>query len=51
MAKIIDILDVRNAVRRGELKVVVLKGYFFLEDTKSGERVRLNPVSEEMMVT
>lgn len=41
MAKV-DIIDVMIAVHRGELKIVVQNGFFLLENTKSGERVRLN---------
>ena len=41
MPKKIDIIDVRTAVRNGELKVFILNGYLSLEDTKSGERVVL----------
>lgn len=42
MAKKVDIIDVMFAVYQGELKVVVHNGFFLLENTKSGERVRLN---------
>lgn len=42
MAKNVDIIDVMIAVNRGELKIVVKNGFFLLEDTISGERVRLN---------
>lgn len=42
MAKNVDIIDVMIAVHRGELKASVSNGYFMLENTKSGERVRLN---------
>lgn len=42
--KTIDPIDVMLAVHRGEFKVVVHRGYFLLEDTSSGERVRLNEV-------
>jgi len=48
MAKKVDIIDVMIAVHRGELKVSVSNGYFMLEDTKSGERVRLNEVDSEV---
>jgi hypothetical protein len=40
--KNVDIIDVMIAVHRGELKVVDQKGFFLLENTISGERVRLN---------
>lgn len=42
MAKNVDIIDVMIAAHRGELKASVSNGYFMLENTKSGERVRLN---------
>lgn len=42
MANNIDIIDVMIACHRGELKIVVQNGFFLLENTKSGERVRLN---------
>ena len=37
-----DIVAVRTAVKNGDLKIVTQNGFFFMEDTKSGERVRLN---------
>ena len=40
--KNVDLVDVMIAVHKGELKVVVHNGFFLLENTKSGERVRLN---------
>ena len=52
MAKKVDIIDVMLAVHKGELKVFVKNGFFLLEDTKSGECVRLNEVrNEERTVT
>ncbi len=42
MAKNIDIIDVMIAAHRGELKIVIQNGFFLMENTKSGERVRLN---------
>ena len=44
MAKYIDIIDVKQAVCCGELKIVIQNGFSFLENTKSGERVLLNKV-------
>jgi hypothetical protein len=41
MAKI-DVVAVKTAIKNGDLKIVAEKGFFFMEDTKSGERVRLN---------
>ena len=38
----VDIIDVMIAVHRGELKIVIQNGFFLLENTRSGERVRLN---------
>lgn len=38
----VDIVDVKDAVRRGWLRVFVRNGFFMLEDTISGEVVRLN---------
>lgn len=42
MAKKIDIIDVMIAVNKGYLKVDIFNGFYTLEDTRSGERVRLN---------
>lgn len=42
----IDIIDVMLAVRDGELKIIIQDGFFLMENTKSGERVRLNKVTE-----
>ena len=44
--KQIDIIDVMLAVRDGELKIIIQDGFFLMENTKSGERVRLNKVTE-----
>lgn len=38
----VDIVDVKDAVQRGWLRVFVRNGFFMLEDTISGEIVRLN---------
>ena len=38
----VDIVDVKDAVQRGWLRVFVRNGFFMLEDTISGEVVRLN---------
>ena len=45
--KQIDIIDVMLAVRDGELKIIIQDGFFLIENTKSGERVRLNKVYVE----
>ena len=50
MAKKVDIIDVMLAVNNGELKVAVHNGFFTLEHTKSGERVRLNESDVEQVV-
>lgn len=47
MAKKLDIIDVMIAVHKGELKVTTRYGYYILEDTKSGEAVRLNEVEKK----
>lgn len=47
MGKKIDIIDVMIAVNNGKLKVFVKNGFFMLEDTQSGECVRLNEVRNE----
>lgn len=41
MAKKVDIMDVRSAIKRGELKVSMVQGILLLEDIRSGERVTL----------
>lgn len=41
MAKKVDIMDVRSAIKRGELKVSMVQGILLLEDILSGERVTL----------
>ena len=45
--KIVDIIDIMLAVHRGELKVLTQNGFFLIENTKSGERVRLNETNIE----
>ena len=42
MAKKVDIIDVRNAIRSGKLKVSMVQGILLLEDISSGERVTLS---------
>ena len=44
--KNIDIVDIKTAVQRGELRVFLRGGFFMLEDTISGEVVRLNECKE-----
>lgn len=44
--KSVDIVDIKEAVRRGRLKVFVRNGFFMIEDTISGEVVRLNECKE-----
>lgn len=40
----VDLIDVMVAVNQGKLKCLVRNGHFLLEDTVSGERVRLNAI-------
>lgn len=42
MTKNVDIIDVMLAINKGDLRIVLQDGFLLLEDTKSGERVRLN---------
>ena len=44
--KNIDIVDIKAAVQCGELRVFLRGGFFMLEDTISGEVVRLNECEE-----
>ena len=40
--KNIDIVDIKTAVQMGDLKVFIQNGFYMLENTRSGEVVRLN---------
>lgn len=42
----VDIVDIKNAVQRGCLRVFERNGFYMLEDTISGEVVRLNECKE-----
>lgn len=43
----IDILDIRKAIRNGELQVKIVRKNIILCDTQSGEAVKIGEVDEK----
>lgn len=47
MVKYIDILDIRNAVKKGQIEVFVSKNDIYISDCQSGECVKIGVVKEK----